>query len=170
VTTQRLEAAGFTYARRFAVVPSFENPRWFVSLDSGAVARGLVQHLHARAVLGHVKRKLASWAARLRLPIWYRDTIVIASRQPAAARTQARRAISGSEHPPRSSAGAPEPAINRKASAAVLAPNGKVLSFVKIAGSEVIAADHGARGGRPAVRCRTRRAIENATPRLLIRR
>jgi hypothetical protein len=38
VTTARLEAAGYTYARRFAVLPSLEKARWFVSLDSGRAA------------------------------------------------------------------------------------------------------------------------------------
>src|SRR5688500_14412755 len=38
VTTARLEAAGYKYARRFAVLPGLEKARWFISLDSGKVA------------------------------------------------------------------------------------------------------------------------------------
>src|SRR5439155_2354525 len=64
------------------------------------------------------------------------------------------------------SAGAPEPAINRKASGVVMGPDGSALAFVKIAGTDVsrrimeheaellpVLADRG--------------ALEAATPRLL---
>jgi Phosphotransferase enzyme family len=166
VTTKLLESAGFPYARRFAVVPSFENPRWFVSLDSGAVAAGSFNIYTPARFSAHLKRKIASWAARLRLPIWYRDTIVIASRQPPPLERKLAELFPGQNIRFGLSAGAPEPAINRKASAAVLAANGKVLGFVKIAGSEVSRRimEHEA-DVLPALS--DRRAIENATPRLL---
>src|SRR5688500_13083636 len=38
VTTDGLRQAGFGYVRRFAVVPSLENARWFIALDAPAVA------------------------------------------------------------------------------------------------------------------------------------
>jgi hypothetical protein len=166
VTTSRLQAAGFTYARRFAVVPSFENPRWFVSLDSGAVASGSFNIYTPARVSAHVKRKLASLAARLRLPIWYRDTIVIASRQPPPLERKLAELFPSQAIRLGLSAGAPEPAINRKASAVVLAVDGKVLGFVKIAGSEVSRRimEHEA-DVLPALSDRT--ALENSTPRLL---
>jgi hypothetical protein len=166
LTTKLLEKAGFPYARRFAVVPSFETPRWFVSLDSGAVAAGSFNIYTPARLSAHVKRKLASWAARLRLPIWYRDTIVIASRQPPPLERKLAELFPGQSIRLGLSAGAPEPAINRKASAAVLAPDGKVLGFVKIAGSDVSRRimEHEA-DVLPALSDRT--ALENSTPRLL---
>src|SRR5436190_7492006 len=37
---RELRGGGFTYVRRFAVLPSLRNARWFIPLDSGAVAAG----------------------------------------------------------------------------------------------------------------------------------
>ena len=165
-TTKALEAAGFTYARRLAVVPSFKNPRWFVSLDSGAVAAGSFNIYTPARFTAHVKRKVASLAARFRLPIWYRDTIVVASRQPPPLERKLAELFPGQTIRLGLSAGAPEPAINRKASAAVLAPDGKVLGFVKIAGTEVSRRimEHEA-DVLPALS--DRGALANLTPRLI---
>src|SRR4051812_16173811 len=46
----RLEKSGFAYIRRLAVLPSLENPRWFVPLDAGgaAAAAGLSLYTPAR--------------------------------------------------------------------------------------------------------------------------
>src|SRR5262245_29511918 len=38
VTARRLERSGFSYIRKFAVVPNLDKPRFFVSLDSARVA------------------------------------------------------------------------------------------------------------------------------------
>jgi hypothetical protein len=137
VTAKRFEAAGFTYARRFAVMPSLEQARWFVPLDSGAVASaGFSLYTPARRS-AHWKKRLVRLAARLRLPMWYRDTIVIASRQPPPLEQQLATLFPNQTIRLALSSGAPEPAINRKASAVVLDQRGQVLGFVKIAGSDV---------------------------------
>src|ERR1700759_1281849 len=38
ITPAKLQAAGFSYVRRFAIIPSLKNPRWFISLDSPGAA------------------------------------------------------------------------------------------------------------------------------------
>src|SRR5439155_17099535 len=81
VTTRQLEAAGFKYARRFAVVPNLQNARWFVALDGGRVAAASFSVYTPARRSAHVKKWLARLAARLRMPGWYGDQIVIASRQ-----------------------------------------------------------------------------------------
>src|ERR1044072_4752870 len=82
ITPARLEAAGFSYVRRFAIIPNLKNPRWFISLDSPRVAGASFDLYTPPGASARIKRKPAKWAARIRLPIWYRDQIVIASRQP----------------------------------------------------------------------------------------
>jgi hypothetical protein len=137
VTAKRLEASGFAYARRFAVLPSLANARWFVPLDSGAVASSAFSIYTPARASAHLKKAAVKLAARVRAPLWYRDSVVVASR----AVPPLEQAIGG-VFPGRTirlgiSAGAPEPAINRKPSAVVLGERGQVLGFVKVAASEV---------------------------------
>src|SRR4051812_20383738 len=137
VTAKRLAAAGFTYARAFAALPNLEHARWFVPLDSGALAAaGFSLYTPARRS-AHWKKRLAKLAARLHMPMWYRDTVVIASRQPPPLETKLTELFPNQTIRVVLSSGAPEPAINRKASAAVLSNRGEVLGFVKMAGSDV---------------------------------
>jgi hypothetical protein len=138
VTTDRLREAGFGYARRFAVVPSLQNARWFISLDTPAVAASSFNLYTPARLSAHIKRSVAQTAARLRLPGWYRDQIVIAQRKTLPPLEEALARV----FPTRDlrlalSAGAPEPAKNRKASAAVIATNGEQLGFVKIADTAI---------------------------------
>ena len=137
VTAKRLEAAGFTYARAFAVLPNLQHARWFVPLDSGAMAAGGFSLYTPARRSAHWKKRLASLAARLHVPMWYRDTVVIASRQPPPLEAKLAELFSNEKIRVALSSGAPEPAINRKASAAVLSQRGRVLAFVKMSGSDV---------------------------------
>src|SRR5262249_38346270 len=84
-----------------------------------------------------LKRKAAKWAARLRLPIWYRDSITIASRQPPPLERKLAQLFPGVQLRLGLSAGAPEAARNRKASGAIMAPNGTIVGFVKIGDSDI---------------------------------
>ena len=165
-TTKRLEAAGFTYARRFAIVPSLEQPRWFISLDSAKAAASSFSIYTPARRSAHLKKKLATIAARLRLPIWYRDSIIVASRTPPPIENMLAELFPGTKLRLGLSAGAPAPAINRKASAAVMATDGEVLGFVKMAGTAVSRRimEHEAEI-LPALA--DRGALEAATPRLL---
>jgi hypothetical protein len=137
VTAKRLEAAGFTYARAFAVLPSLQNARWFVPLDSGAMAAaGFSLYTPARRS-AHWKKRLVRLAARLRVPMWYRDTVVIASRQPPPLEAKLAEIFPNELIRVALSSGAPEPAINRKASTVVLGPGGRVMGFVKVSGTDL---------------------------------
>jgi hypothetical protein len=137
VTAKRLASAGFSYARAFAVLPSLQQARWFVPLDSGAMAAaGFSLYTPARRS-AHWKKRLAKLASRLNMPMVYRDSIVIAARQAPPLEAKLAELFGGEEIRVALSSGAPEPAINRKASAVVLSRRGKILGFVKMAGSEI---------------------------------
>lgn len=138
VTTSRLREAGFGYCRRFAAVPSLKNARWFISLDAPAVAAASFNLYTPTRFSANLKRAIARTAARLRLPIFYRDQIVIAQRAKLPPIEEALALV----FPLRDlrlafSAGAPEPARNRKVSANAIATNGEELAFIKIADTEI---------------------------------
>ena len=166
VTTKRLVAAGFGYARRFAAVPSLAQARWFISLDTPAVAAASFSLYTPARRSAHLKKAAAKLAARLRLPMWYRDEIVIASRCLPPLEERLAKVFAGRDLRLALSAGAPEPARNRKASAVVIALNGEILGFVKIADSEISRriVEHEA-SILPALSDRS--GLESAAPRLI---
>jgi hypothetical protein len=138
VTTSRLIAAGYSYARRFAVLPSLQNARWFISLDTTRAAAASFSLYTPSRKSAHVKKAIARMLAKLRVPGWYRDEIVVAARATPPLATKMTELFP--EHTIRLalSSGAPEPAINRKPSASVIdVATGEVLGFVKIAASKV---------------------------------
>jgi hypothetical protein len=134
---KRAREAGFAYVRRFAVMPSLQNPRWFIPLDSPAIASAAFSIYTPARVSAHLKRAGVKLAARLGVPLWFRDQILIASREAPPLEQVIERVLPGESPRIGLSAGAPEPAINRKASGVVLDARGKVLAFVKIADSDV---------------------------------
>jgi hypothetical protein len=136
-TTSRLIAAGYTYARRFAVLPSLEKARWFICLDTGKAAAASFSLYTPSRKSAHVKKAVAKMLAKLRVPGWYRDEIIVASRQPPPLETKLAELFPGQTIRLALSSGAPEPAINRKPSAAVIDAQGNLLAFVKIAVSDV---------------------------------
>jgi hypothetical protein len=130
-----LARAGFTYIRRFAVLPSLRNARWFIPLDSPAIASSAFE-LYTPARRGaQFKRTAARLAARLSLPIWYRDHLLIASRK--LPRIEQAIASIFPDAPLRLaiSAGAPEPTRNRKPSFAVIDMTGRILALAKLSAS-----------------------------------
>jgi hypothetical protein len=138
VTTSRLIAAGYAYARRYAALPSLEHARWFICLDTGKVAAASFSLYTPSRRSAHVKKAVARMLAKLRVPGWYRDEIVIASRTPPPLEARIAELFPGRAIRLALSSGAPEPAINRKPSASVIdAADGNVLAFVKIAASDV---------------------------------
>ncbi len=137
VSEKKLRDAGFAYVRRFAVLPNLKNARWLVSIDSRAVASaGLCLYTPAR-VTARMKQIAVRLAAQSGLSFWYRDEIWIAQRQPPPLERTLAPLFPGTDIRLGLSSGAPEGALNRKASAAVLGPDGKRLAFVKIADSPV---------------------------------
>jgi hypothetical protein len=133
----RLRKVGFNYVRGFAAIPNLAAARWFIPLDSGSVSSAAFNLYSPTKVSARLKRNAAQVLARTGLPIWYKDTVWIAQRQmPSLERTIAQ-AVPGREFRLALSAGAPEPARNRKASAAVIALDGGILGFAKISGSSL---------------------------------
>lgn len=166
VTTRRLETSGFAYARRYAVLPSLEKARWFINLDTGAVAAASFSVYTPARRSAHLKKAVAKLLARARVPGWYKDQVVIASRRVPPLERKLAELFPGQSLRVGLSAGAPEPALNRKASGAVMAAHGEILAFVKIAGSPLSRRimEHEAEM-LPALAERAR--TEAATPRLL---
>jgi hypothetical protein len=135
VTTKRLETAGFAYARRYAVLPSLQSARWFINLDAGKIAAASFSVYTPARRSAHLKKAVAKLLARLRLPYWYKDQVIVASRAVPATEAKLSELFPGRAVRIGLSAGAPEPARNRKASGAIIGGGGEVLGFVKIAGS-----------------------------------
>ncbi|MEO6436516.1 MAG: phosphotransferase [Tepidisphaeraceae bacterium] len=134
---KELGNAGYASARRFAVMPSLEKARWFIPLDSGRVAAGAFNIYTPARRSAHLKKFAVQVAARLRLPGWYRDEIVIASRARSPLEMKLAELFPREEIRVGLSAGAPELALNRKVSGAVLGAKGQVLAFVKLAESDI---------------------------------
>jgi hypothetical protein len=136
LTEARLAAAGFKYVRCFAALPNITAARWFIPLDTPAAAAAAFGVYSPTRLSARAKRTAAQWAARVGLPVWYRDSVCIAQRQPPPLERQLAAGLATTEELRLAlSAGAPEPARNRKASAALLKLDGTVVGFAKLAGS-----------------------------------
>ena len=136
LTAARLAAAGFGHVRRFAALPNLAAARWFIPLDQPAVAAAAFGVYSPTRLSARAKRTAARVAARLGVPGWYRDTVTIAQRRPPPLERQLAAGLGTADELRLSlSAGAPEPARNRKASAALLRLDGSVVGFAKLSGS-----------------------------------
>ena len=131
----RLAAAGFNYVRGFAAIPNIQAARWFIPLDSGPVSSAAFRLYSPTRMSARLKQSAIAAVARTGIPLWYRDHIWIAQRQKPPLEQMLAEALNGSPLRLALSAGAPEPARNRKASAAVLGLDGTLLAFAKISGS-----------------------------------
>ncbi len=166
VTSAALEKAGYAYVRRLAAVPSLAKARWFVSLDSGRLAASSLSVYTPARASAHLKKAALKLAARLRMNVAFRDQIIIASRTPPPLETKLAELFPGQAIRIGLSAGAPEPAINRKASGAIMSSRGDVIGFLKIAGSEI--SDRIARREAEVLPALADRAgVANFVPRLL---
>ena len=131
----KLAAAGFGYVRGFAAIPNLASARWFIPLDSGSVSSAAFNLYSPTRLSARLKRSAVQMLARTGLPLWYRDSVWIIQREKPALERAIIDSVGGKEIRLALSAGAPEPARNRKASAAVLELNGNILGFAKISGS-----------------------------------
>ncbi len=131
-----LKGLGFTYIRRFAVLPDLQTARWFVPLDSPAVSSAGFSIYSPARFSARMKVAAARIAAHARLPIWYRDHIVIAQRTPPPIERKIA-SLFGTECRLAISSGAPEPARNRKVSLAIIGLDGRIIGFAKVAHSEL---------------------------------
>jgi hypothetical protein len=135
VDIARLSLAGFKHIRAFAVIPSLAQARWFIPLDSPAISSSAFGIYSPTRTLARVKRFAIAAAARSGIPMWYRDRILIGQRKQSPLESMVSAAYGGQEIRLALSAGAPEPARNRKASAAILDMDGRVKGFAKISAS-----------------------------------
>ncbi|HEY8748826.1 MAG TPA: phosphotransferase [Tepidisphaeraceae bacterium] len=137
VSDQHLKSAGFTRIARYAVLPSWDNPRWFIPLGSPAVSSAGFNLYTPARTSARLKRFAARVAVYSRLPYWYRDQLLIAQREPSPLHSSMLRLFPNQDIHFALSAGAPEGARNRKASAAVIDERGKLLAFLKLAASDL---------------------------------
>jgi hypothetical protein len=133
----QLQTAGYTYLRHFAVLPSLKNARWFVPLDSPAVSSAAMSLYTPSRLSAKLKRGAVRLAMHARLPIWYHDHVWIAQREAPPIEAALNPLFPGQDVRWALSSGAPEGARNRKASALMLAPDGEMLAFVKLARSAI---------------------------------
>jgi hypothetical protein len=165
LNAKRLHAAGFGCVRGFAAIPNLATARWFIPLDSPAASSAGFDIYSPTRMSARLKLSAVRLAARSGVPVWYRDHVWIVQRQVSSlerfaveslCRTQVRLALS---------AGAPEPARNRKASAALVGLDGQLHGFAKISASPLaerllkneasvltwLASKPGARGSVPSL-------------------
>lgn len=135
LSEESLKAEGFDYARRFAVLPSLAAARWFVPLGNPSLSSAALSLYTPTRTSARFKRFLARAAMHLRAPFWYRDSVWIASRREPPLVQALRSLFPDVDVRLALSAGAPEPARNRKASVVVLAPDGEIKAFGKAAAS-----------------------------------
>jgi hypothetical protein len=137
LTNEALAGAGFTYSRRFAVLPTLAAARWFVPLDNPSLSSAALSLYTPTRASARFKRFLARAAMHLRVPFWYRDSVWIAARREPPLERTMRGLFPDADVRLALSAGAPEPARNRKASIVVLGPGGQILAFGKAAASQL---------------------------------
>jgi phosphotransferase family enzyme len=137
VTRKQLTRAGFSYVRRFAVLPDLTSARWYVPLDNPAVSSAAFSLYSPAKRSARLKVTAARIATYSRLPIWYRDQIIIAQPAPPPIERKMSDLLGGIELRLALSSGAPEPARNRKVSIAVIGIDGGIIGFAKVAGSDL---------------------------------
>ena len=139
LTDKKLRDAGFDYVRRFAILPSIAEARWFIPLDTPAISSAAFSLYKPVRVSSRAKHLAVRTAARAGLHFWYRDQICIAQRAVPALELALRALFDGCTVRLALSSGAPrradEPPRDRKPSALVLGPGGRTLAFAKLASS-----------------------------------
>jgi hypothetical protein len=137
VSSRQLREAGLVHQRRFAVLPSMAAARWFIPLDSPSISAAAFSLYTPARASARLKCMAVRAAMHSRLPVWYRDELLIAQRQAPPLEQMVAQLFPQADIRLGLSAGAPEGARNRKASIAVIAPGGKILAFGKLARSEL---------------------------------
>ena len=137
VSDAALRAAGFHHIQRLAILPALENARWFVPLGRPAVSSAAFDLYTPARASARLKRWGARALAYARLPVWYRDQVCVAQRSAPPLEKAAEQLFPGTALHVALSSGAPDDARNRKVSAAVIDPAGRILAFLKLARSEM---------------------------------
>jgi hypothetical protein len=120
--------------RRFAVLPSADKPRWFIPLDTPAMSAAAFCLCAPFKAAARLRHHGARAAARLGVPVWYRDALCVAGRETPPLQRAMQSLFPGRPVRLAISSGTPPPAINRKISLALLTPGGNVLAFAKLPG------------------------------------
>jgi hypothetical protein len=137
ISDARLGSAGFTYIRRFAVLPDMQTARWYVPLDAPAISSAAFSLYSPAKFSARMKVLAARIAAHSRLPVWYKDSLLIAQQETPPIERKMVELFPGREIRLAMSSGAPEPARNRKVSLAIIGMDGQILGFAKVAGSDL---------------------------------
>ncbi|HVL23783.1 MAG TPA: hypothetical protein VM450_06840, partial [Thermomicrobiales bacterium] len=77
---RHLQAAGFTYVRRFAVLPRLDDARWFIPLGNAGVSAAAFRLYSPYRAVARLKHHGVRVAARSGLPVWYLDHVIVAQR------------------------------------------------------------------------------------------
>jgi len=125
-----LKAAGFARIRQFAVLPGIHDPRWFVPLASRRIAAAAFQLYTAFRPRARVQASAVRLVARIGLPIWQRDVLIVASRAPALVEELLASAVPGPSAAVAMSTGTPGPA--RKVTLASFDSAGRMLAIAKV--------------------------------------
>ena len=133
LSDQTLASAGMGRIARYAVLPGWHNPRWFIPLENPHVSSAGFNLYTPAKMSARLKRFAARVAVHSRLPFWYRDQLLIAQREPSPLVRALSDLFPGQQVHIALSAGAPDGALNRKASAAAIGADGTVLAFLKLA-------------------------------------
>jgi len=132
-----LRAAGFNHIQRLAVLPGLDNARWFIPLGRPAISSAAFDLYTPARASARLKRLAARALTYARLPVWYRDQVCIAQRSAPPLEVAMSKLFPGTALHVALSSGAPDDARNRKVSAAVIDPAGRILAFLKLARSEM---------------------------------
>ena len=130
VPVMALTKSGFRHVRRYAVLPSLADARWFVPRDNVLVSEAAL-HMYAPYRLRARLLKLgAELAIRMRLPLWHADELIIAAREPLPLERTLAKPFREVEIRLAFSSGTPGPA--RKPVFQILRPNGHILGYAKL--------------------------------------
>lgn len=130
VPVTALRNSGFRHVRRYAVLPSLADARWFVPRDNVLVAEAAL-HMYAPYRLRARLLKLgAKLAIRMHLPLWHADELIIAAREPLPLERTLAKPFGEVEIRLAFSSGTPGPA--RKPVFQILRPNGHILGYAKL--------------------------------------
>jgi hypothetical protein len=134
VTKRLLHELGFASVSHFAIVPGVEEARWFLPLDAGNVSAEAFRRLYSPYRPGARLKSIAiRAAARVGLPVWYRDHVYVAQRTASPLETKLEEVLESSSIRLGLFAGAPE---LQKPTFVVLDTAGKALAFAKLATKE----------------------------------
>jgi hypothetical protein len=124
---------GLPYVRRFGILPSLRNARWFVPLESPAVATGTIDAFCVPyRPIGRVLAVGARALARSGLPLW-RHQVWVGLRERPWLETLFRSVLGRDDIHVSVASG--EWGLRLSPTAAVLDPSGHALAFAKLAGS-----------------------------------